>query len=141
MSLLCRFLPATYQEFCPVLIEGDFEKETSTNAWKKKSYRLSLAAWMVAWDKYAMAANGLGQLSYKMSRLHHANVCDIAFASCDKECTELLGVLYDELVREQWASMSAKVRTYRAETQVCLSVAVCPSFDCMSHLLGPGANS
>ena len=113
-------MPATYQEFVPALIEGDFEKEKSTNAWKKKSYHLSLAAWMAAWDKYAMVAHGLGQLSYKMSRLHHANVCEIAFAASDKECTEWLGVLYDELVREQWASMSAKVRTYRAENQACV---------------------
>ena len=141
VAWLCRFLPATYQEHVPVLIEGDFEKEKANSAWKKKSYRLNLvcslfrldlnsvavylclseAAWLVAWDRYAMVAHGLGQLAYKDSQLHKANVCEIAFSAADKDCTELLGVLYDELVREQWASMSAKVRTYRVENQVCIA--------------------
>ena len=80
---------------------------------------LSKAAWLVAWDRYSMVAHGLGQMAYMNSRLHQASVCEIAFSAADKECTELLGVLYDELVREQWASMSAKVRTYRVENQVC----------------------
>ena len=78
------------------------------------------AAWLVAWDRYSMFAHGLGQLAYMNSRLNQANVCEIAFLAADKDCAELLGVLYDELVREQWASMSAKVRTYRVENQVCV---------------------
>ena len=96
VAWLCRFLPATYQEHVPVLIEGDFEKEKANSAWKKKSYRLNLvcslfrldlnsvavylclseAAWLVAWDRYAMVAHGLGQLAYKDSQLHKANVCE-----------------------------------------------------------------
>ena len=96
---------------------------------------LSEAAWLVAWDRYALVAHGLGQLPYKLSRLHQANVCEIALSAADKDCTELLGVLYDELVREQWASMSAKVRTYRVENQAC--VVGCGKFllNCVAHSL------
>ena len=120
------------------MIEGDWEPQKDkehSGAWKKKSYRLNLAAWMVAWDRYALAAQGLKQLTYKTSRseslhvheggritncscrMHSANVCEIAFAAPDDGYTQLVGILYDELVREYWASMSAKVRTFRVEEQ------------------------
>ena len=45
-------------------------------------------------------------------------MCEIAFAAPDDGYTQLVGILYDELVREYWASMSAKVRTFRVEEQV-----------------------
>ena len=46
----------TYQEYMPVLIEGDCEKEKDNgNSWKKKTYRLSLAPWVVAWDRCDLA--------------------------------------------------------------------------------------
>ena len=46
------------------------------------------------------------------------NVCEIAFTAGDEGYTQLLGVLYDELVREHWASMSQKVKTFKIEEQV-----------------------
>ena len=60
------------------------------------------------------------QLTYKSSRMHMTNVCEIAFTAGDGDegHTQLLGVLYDELVREHWASMSQKVKTFKIEEQV-----------------------
>jgi hypothetical protein len=71
-----------------------------------------------------LAAHGLKQLTYKASRMHMTNVCEIAFTAGEEDYTQLLGVLYDELVREHWASMSQKVRTFKIEEQVFLSVRV-----------------
>ena len=53
LVVFCRFLPTTYQEYMPVLIDGDCEKDKeNSNSWKKKTYRLSLAPWTVAWDRW-----------------------------------------------------------------------------------------
>ena len=67
------------------------------------------------------AAHALKQLSFKASRMHLANVCEIALTAGDDGRTQLLDVLYDELLREQWASMSQKVKSFNIEEQVLAS--------------------
>jgi hypothetical protein len=44
-------------------------------------------------------------------------VCQIAFIAHETGHTELLGVFYDELVREHWQSMSLKTRSFDLATQ------------------------
>ena len=44
-------------------------------------------------------------------------VCQIAFIAHETGHTELLGVFYDELVREYWQSMSLKTRSFDLATQ------------------------
>ena len=80
-----------------MLIENDVEKVEKEGAWKKKSYRLCLTAWTVAWDRcaaswssvvvsssldclvrrYSLAADMLQQMSYVDSRRHLANVLEV----------------------------------------------------------------
>ena len=78
-------MDAAAQEFVPVLIVGNVEasKDEVSNAAaasKKKNYRPSLAAWMVAWDRYAMAAEILEQMKFKDSRVHRMNITEVKFA-------------------------------------------------------------
>ena len=45
-------------------------------------------------------------------------VWQIAFAAIETGHTELLGVLYDELVRAHWQSISLKTRNFRLRDEV-----------------------
>ena len=42
----------------------------------------------------------------------------IAFAASETGHTELLGVIYDELVREHWQSMSFKTRNFHLAAEI-----------------------
>ena len=56
--------------------------------------------WLIAWDKYALAALAVEhQLEYGQSLLHKEVVMAIASAASASGRSDLLGVLYDELVR------------------------------------------
>ena len=51
-------------------------------------------------------------------RVFACTVLQIAFDAHETGHTQLLGVLYDELVREHWGSMSTKVRRYKVKDVV-----------------------
>ena len=51
-------------------------------------------------------------------RVLACTVLQIAFDAHETGHTQLLGVLYDELVREHWGSMSTKVRRYKVKDVV-----------------------
>ena len=53
--------------------------------------------------------------------MHLANVCEVSLTAGDEGRTPLLGILYDELLSEQWASMSQKVKSFNVEEQVLAS--------------------
>ena len=56
--------------------------------------------WLIAWDKYALAALAVEhQLEYGQSLLHKEVVMAIASAASASGRSDLLGVLYDELAR------------------------------------------
>ena len=56
--------------------------------------------WLIAWDKYALAALAVEhQLEYVQSLLHKEVVMAIASAAPASGRSDLLGVLYDELAR------------------------------------------
>ena len=56
--------------------------------------------WLVAWDRYALAALAVEhQLDFSLSLLHKEVVLAIAMAAAACGRSELLGVLYDELAR------------------------------------------
>ena len=56
--------------------------------------------WLVAWDRYALAALAVEhQLDFSLSLLHKEVVLAIATAAAAGGRSELLGVLYDELAR------------------------------------------
>ena len=82
---------------------------------------LARFAFVFFFGRYALAAHALKQLSFKASRMHLANVCEVSLTAGDEGRTSLLGILYDELLREQWASMSQKVKSFNVEEQVLAS--------------------
>ena len=48
----CRFLPSTFPEHCPVLLDED--GRIRENGGRKDMRRLELSAWLLAWDRYAI---------------------------------------------------------------------------------------
>ena len=56
------------------------EVSNATAASKKKNYRPSLTAWMVASDRYAMAGEILEQMKFKDSRVHRVSITEVKFA-------------------------------------------------------------
>ena len=62
-------------------------------------FRLSLAWWLAAWEKYTLAAVATKQMEFAVAVEHKEVVLNVAaHASAKGRCT-LLGVLYDELLR------------------------------------------
>ena len=56
--------------------------------------------WMVAWDRYALAAQVVEhQMEFKQSLLHKEVVISVACSASAGGRSDLLGVLYDELAR------------------------------------------
>ena len=56
--------------------------------------------WLVAWDRYALAAQLLDhQMEFKQSLLHEEVVISVACSASAGGRSDLLGVLYDELAR------------------------------------------
>ena len=56
--------------------------------------------WLIAWDRYSLAAVAVGhQLNMDQALLHKEVVLSIACAAQANGRSELLGVLYDELAR------------------------------------------
>ena len=60
---------------------------------------LDLAAWLVAWDRYSLAAAMTGQLSFASAQLHKDVVVKLACRACRQKRSTLVGVMYDNLVR------------------------------------------
>ena len=67
---------------------------------QEEARKLEFATWLVAWDRYALAALAVEhQLDFSVSLLHKEVVLAIATAAAAGGRSELLGVLYDELAR------------------------------------------
>ena len=67
---------------------------------QEESRRLEFAMWLVAFERYSLAALAVEhQLPFGQSLLHKEVVLSIATAAGAGGRSELLGVLYDELAR------------------------------------------
>ena len=56
-------------------------------------------AWTMAWDRYAVAAAVLGQMSYAAAMSHKNLVHEVAVSAPAEGRKPLLGVLFDEVSR------------------------------------------
>jgi len=100
-------MDAAAQEFVPVVILGNLAPTADEvgyapfPSWltKKKNYRPSLAAWMVAWDRYAMAADILQQLNFRDSRVHRMHITEVRASANALGCGAL--ILFDRLRSQQ----------------------------------------
>ena len=76
---LRKFLPAYFPEHFLVVLDLEEAREMEAVMKKSKGKRLlDPATWQVAWDRYAIAAAVLGQLSYAGASYHKSVVMEIA---------------------------------------------------------------
>ena len=69
--------------------------------WTKSgtTWRLDFASWVLAWDRYAICAAVLGQMSFKAAMQHKACVAEVAFGAASSNKSTILAVLFDEVSR------------------------------------------
>ena len=92
-----EFLPAACAEYQPVWLDSD---GTASESGKIKSNsRLDFAWWLLAWDRYALAAAATGQMSFALAMQHKAIVADIAADAIVEGTSTLVAVIYDDLMR------------------------------------------
>ena len=60
---------------------------------------MDLCTWQVAFDRYALAAQIAGQLTFKDAMLHKSVVLEVAANAWMEGRRPLLGVVYDEVAR------------------------------------------
>ena len=66
--------------------------------------RLELAAWSMAWDRYAVAAAVVKQMAFSASMEHKSRVFETAVNAAGEDRLPLLGVLFDEVSRHVCAT-------------------------------------
>ena len=111
---ICRFVPDTCPDFLPVFLNTDTNKFSVGQSKKAcctpfpsfvslhshwQGWRLSLAWWLAAWERYSLAAVVTGQMPFAVAVGHKTVVLGVAAQASTKGRCTLLGVLYDELVR------------------------------------------
>ncbi len=128
---LKEFLPPCFPEHQVVHLEeradGTADNRDSGKT-AQQSRRLEVAAWMAAWDRFALAATVIGFMSFDVAMMHKANVIEVLAlvsvrVTCCSACAgvqiaananaegrrPLLGVLYDEVARKCWDDKSGKL--------------------------------
>ena len=65
-----------------------------------KDLRLELSMWITAWDRYALGAAMVEQLTFTDAMKHKAVVTEVACHAMKEGKRSLLGVLYDEVARQ-----------------------------------------
>ena len=60
---------------------------------------MDLAAWLIAFDRYALAAAATNQMSFRASMNYKNVVVDVAMTAHAEKRRHLLGVIYDEVAR------------------------------------------
>ena len=79
----------------------------------KDTRRLEIGVWLVAWDRYTLAAQAVDhQLTYQQALAHKEVVLEIAFSAKAAGRSELLGVLYDELARSPRVCLCGRIRNF-----------------------------
>jgi hypothetical protein len=125
---LRKWLPTHCAEHEVVaLSEKDFPDVDRVKGKQFNRRFLDLAVWLMAWDRYAIGATLLKQMSFVDAQHHKAVVVEVwlllpwRVASClscfaqiastakSKGLGPLLGVIYDDLVRKQWEDLSMKL--------------------------------
>ena len=61
--------------------------------------RLDLASWLIAFDRYALAAAATNQMSFQACMNHKNVVVDVAMSALAEKRRNVLGVIYDEVAR------------------------------------------
>ena len=91
--------------FCPerIELEGGDEIESDAPAVKEnakgKNWKPDLASWILAFDRYALAAAMLEQLPFVLLQTYKQIVVEVAVTARSEGRSTLLGAFYDELLR------------------------------------------
>ena len=113
--MFARFLPPTCADYQPVWLDED---GAPTLKAKKGDHRqpsvstrcallclcicicrLDFAWWLLAWDRYALAAAATQQMSFQLAMKHRNNIANIATEALVEGKSTRVAVVYDELVR------------------------------------------
>ena len=70
-----RYLPPTVAGYQPVWLDED---GVVAKGQRKSEQRLDFAWWLLAWDRYSLAAAATGQLPYRLAMTHKENIASIA---------------------------------------------------------------
>ena len=90
-----RFLPPLFPQHVAVSLEGVESVVPS----KEEARRLDFNAWLIAFDRYAIAAHVTGQMEYSVAMQHKEIVLEVVATGMADGKRPFLGVLYDEVVR------------------------------------------
>ena len=60
---------------------------------------MDLASWLIAFDRYALAACATQQMSFHSAMRHKNVVVELAMSAHAEKRRPLLGVIYDEVAR------------------------------------------
>ena len=71
---------------------------------------MPLAWWLVAWDRYALAAQETEQFTMQESMRYKEIIIKIAASAGESGRTEEMGVLYDQVARKMWEEESGRTR-------------------------------
>ena len=107
---LRRFLPPFFPEHLPVALqEGKVVKVGASRvcfvhfvlcvAIKEEGRRLDMSSWLVAWDRYALAATVNEQLTFSEATAHKGVVSEVLALARTGGLPPFLAVLYDEVAR------------------------------------------
>ena len=67
--------------------------------------RLDLVTWLMGFERYALAAEVLKQMTFFTAMEHKANVLETACLAKDEGMSSMLGVLFDEVSRYMHAPL------------------------------------
>ena len=119
MADLKKFLPPFCPEHVAVTLEASVDSGGAARP-KELARKLEFPSWLVAWDRYSLAATILDQMTFSQTVLHKHVVTEVpphislalqmlllhalcaaqvASHAAAEERHPLLGVLYDEIVR------------------------------------------
>jgi hypothetical protein len=95
-----RFLPANCKEYQAIWLDEDGEALASGSAPKVggKKY-VDFAWWLLAWDRYALAAAATQQMDFNQAMQHKRVIAEIAADSATEGKSPLIAVIYDDLAR------------------------------------------
>ena len=126
-----RYLPSFYSDHCAVVLTKDETKsEEKVGPYgcsplphpalralqEPQRRRLDLAAWLAAWDGFAVAAAVVGCLTMVGASKHKRHVQWLCENAVREGRRELFGVLYDELARSAYV---VRLKMKHGRKQLC----------------------
>ena len=113
LLLDCRYLPPGASEYIPIWLDEDgaqmnaAPKNTRRRAilrshgFRQRVYRVRLdfGRWLLAWDRYALAAAATKQMTFLTAMKHKETIMNLAMEAMKEGNSSQVAVEYDEKIR------------------------------------------